>query len=226
MMPHRCVRWAGSEQGTSLVLALVFVVLLSGVAAAVVIVTRTETLVAANFRASREALYAAEGGLAQTVRDLGATADWTGVLSGAAVSSFTDGAAIGSRTLPGGDLVTLCCGPSSLTGQVQVRADGGRAWGGNTPRWILYSWGPASAWRPPGVIRSAFYVAAWVSDDPADGDDDPAADNNGVLRIHAQALGPFGGRRIIEAVVQRPVIGSPPAPAPGVRVVSWREVRW
>lgn len=215
-----------SERGTGLVLALVLVALTSGVVAAVVIVSRTETLVAANLRTAREALYAAEGGLAQVLRDLGGAPDWDAVLSAAAGTTFTDGSAIGSRLLPGGDTVTLCCGPSSLTGDVQVRADGGRSWGGDTPLWILFAWGPVSAWRPAGALQSPFYLAAWVSDDPADGDGDPAADNNGVLRIHARALGPRGGRRIVEAVVQRPMIGSPAAPAPGVRLVSWREVRW
>ena len=215
-----------NERGLGLVLALVFVVLVSGLAAAVVIVSRTETLVAANFRTAREAMYAAEGVAAQVVRDLGATADWDGVLAAAIPSTFTDGVAIGSRVLPGGDTVTLCCGAGSLSGDVQARADGGRLWGADTPQWILFAWGPVSAWRPAGAVQSPFYVAAWVSDDPADGDGNPSADNNGVLRIHAQALGPQGARRIVEAVVHRPSIGSPPAPAPGVRLVSWREVRW
>ena len=215
-----------NERGLGLVVALVLIVLVSGLAAAVVIVSRTETLVAANFRSAREALYAAEGGAAQVLRDLGATADWNGVLAASIPSAFTDGAAIGSRVLPGGDTVTLCCGPGSLSGDVQVRADGGRLWDADTPRWTLFAWGPVSAWRPSGAVRSPFYVVAWVSDDPADGDGDPSADNNGVLRIHAQALGPQGARRIVEAVVHRPSIGSPPSPAPGVRLVSWREVRW
>jgi hypothetical protein len=215
-----------NERGLGLVLALIFIVLVSGVAAAVIIVSRTETLVAANFGSGREGLYAAEGVAAQTVRDLAAAPNWNGVLTAAVPSAFMDGAAIGSRILPGGDVVTLCCGPGSLSGDVQARADGGRLWGPDTPQWTLFAWGPVSDWRPPGALRSAFYVAAWVSDDPADGDGDPSADNNGVLRIHAQALGPRGARRIVEAVVQRPSIGSPAVPAPGVRLVSWREVRW
>jgi Tfp pilus assembly protein PilX len=214
------------EQGLGLVLALVLIVLVSGLAAAVMIVSRTETLVAANFRAGREALYAAEGAVAQAVRDLAAAPDWDSVLSAAVVSTFTDGAAIGSRLLPGGDSVTLCCGPASLSGGVQARADGGRLWGADTPQWTLFAWGPVSAWRPAGAIRSPLYVAVWVSDDPADGDGNPSADNNSVLRIHAQALGPQGARRIVEAVVARPSIGSPAVPAPGVRLLSWREVRW
>ncbi len=215
-----------NERGLGLVLALVLIVLVSGIAAAVIIVSRTETLVAANFRVAREALYAAEGGAAQALRDLGATPDWDGVLAAAVPSSFTDGTAIGTRVLPGGDAVMLCCGPGSLSGDVQARADGGRLWGADTPQWTLFAWGPVSAWRPSGGVQSPFYVVAWVSDDPADGDGNPSADNNGVLRIHAQALGPRGARRIVEAVVHRPSIGSPPTPAPGVRLVSWREVRW
>ncbi len=216
----------GNERGLGLVLALVFMVLISGIAAGVVIVSRTETLVAANFQKAREALFAAEGIVAQTVRDLAVSSDWDGVLSATVPSSSMDGAAIGSRTLPGGDVVTLCCGPGSLTRDVQSRADGGRLWGADTPQWTLFAWGPVTGWRPPGSLRSAFYIVAWVSDDPADGDGNPSADNNGVLRIHAQALGPGGARRIVEAVVQRPSIGSPAVPAPGVRLVSWREVRW
>lgn len=215
-----------NERGLGLVLALLLMVLVSGVAAAVVIVSRTETLVAANFRTAREALYAAEGAVAHAVRDLGAIADWNGVLAAAIPSTFTDGAAIGSRVLPGGDAVTLCCGPGSLSGDVQARADGGRLWGADTPRWTLFAWGPVAAWRPAGAVQSPLYVVAWVSDDPADGDGNPSADNNGVLRIHAQALGPQGARRIVEALVHRPSIGSPASPAPGLRLLSWREVRW
>lgn len=216
----------GNERGLGLVLALVFIVLVSALAAAVLIVSRTETLVAANFHSAREAQYAADGMLAHVIRDLGAIADWDGVLAGAVPSTFTDGAAAGIRALPAGDSVTLCCGPGSLSRAVQDRADGGRQWGGDTPQWTMFAWGPVSAWRPPGAAQSPFFVAAWVSDDPADGDADPSADNNGVLRIHAQALGPRGARRVVEAVVHRPSIGDPPVPAPGVRLVSWREVRW
>jgi hypothetical protein len=215
-----------SERGTGLILALVFVLLVSALAATVVITSRTETLIAANFRAGREALYAAEGGISQAIRDLTAIADWDTVLTGAVASSFTHGAPIGSRRLPGGDVVVLCCGPSSLTGDVQVRADAGHSWGADTPQWVIFAWGPASSWLPPAAIHSPVYIAVWIADDPADGDGDPAADNNGVLRVHAQALGPTGARRIVEAVVTRPSIGSPALPAPGVRVLSWREVRW
>lgn len=96
----------------------------------------------------------------------------------------------------------------------------------DTPQWVLFSWGPVTAWLPAGRIQSPIYVAVWISDDPGDGDGNPAADNNDVLQLHAQALGTTGGRRVVEALVHRPAIGQPAAPAPAVRVVRWREVRW
>ena len=218
-------RWH-SERGTGLVLALLFVVLTAAVVAAVSIASRMESMIASHFRAGQEALYAAEGAISLAIRDLGAIADWDTVLTGATVGSQTHGASIGSRRLPGGDLVVLCCGPGSLTGEVQQRADWGRSWAGDTPQWVLFSWGPVAAWLPAGRIQSPVFVAVWISDDPGDGDGNPAADNNDVLQLHAHALGPAGGRRVVEAMVQRPSIGQPAAPAPAVRVVRWREVRW
>lgn len=213
------------ERGTALLIAITLVLLVLAIGGAVSIATRTETLIAANFRQSRQALYAAEGGIALGVRDLAGIPDWGAVLSGAVASSFTDGAAIGTRTLPGGGALELCCGPGSLTQEVQQRAHSGRSWGGDTPQWQMFAWGPASAWLPPGRIDSATYVVVWVADDTADGDGNPAADANGLIELHAQALGPGGGRRVVEVLLKRPPMAAGP-PAPGLRVLTWREVRW
>lgn len=215
-----------SDQGTGLVLALLFIVLTAAVAAVVSVASRTESLVASHFRAGREALYAAEGALGLALRDLGAIADWDMVLTGAVTGSLTDGASIGVRRLPGGDQVVLCCGPASLTGRVQLRAHAGRSWAADTPQWVLFSWGPVAGWLPAGRIQSPLFVAVWVSDDPGDGDGNPVADHNDTVQLHAHALGTAGGRRVVEAVVHRPAIGDPAAPAPAVRIVRWREVRW
>lgn len=213
------------ERGTALLLAITLVLLLLAIGGAVSIATRTETLIAANFRQSRQAFYAAEGAIALSVRDLDGIADWSAALSGAAASSFTDGAAIGTRTLPGGGSVVLCCGPGSLTDDVQNRAHGGRSWGADTPQWQIFAWGPASGWLAPGRIESVMYVAVWIADDAADKDGNPAADTNGLIELHAQALGPGGGRRVVEVLVERPAAGGGPQ-LPGLRIVTWGEVRW
>jgi hypothetical protein len=215
----------GGERGTALLLALTLVLLVVAIGGAVSIATRTETLIAANFRQSRQALYAAEGAIALAVRDLGGIPDWSAVLSGAAASSFTDGAAIGTRRLPGGGTIVLCCGPGSGTDDVQQRANGGRSWGADTPQWQIFAWGPVSGWLAQGRIESVVYVVVWVADDTADGDGNPAADTNGFIELHAHALSAGGGRRVVEVLVQRPAAGGGPQP-PGLRIITWGEVRW
>ena len=211
-----------NERGAALLIAIILVLLVLAIGAAVTVASRSETLIAANFRESREMLYAAEGAVAMAIRDLDAASDWTAVLSGASVSSFTDGAAIGSRTLPGGATVVLCCGSGSLTADVQQRAYGGRSWGADTPQWQIFAWGPAADWLAAGRIQTPAYLAVWIADDPADGDGNPAADANGILVIHAHALGVNGARRVVEVLVERPPGGG----SRGLRVLSWHEVRW
>jgi hypothetical protein len=210
-----------NERGTALIIAITLALFVVAIGAAVSIASRTETLIAASFRESRELLYAAEGAVALAIRDLDLAPDWSAVLSGAAASSFTDGASIGSRTLPGGTVLTLCCSGGSVTADVQQRAHDGRDWGADTPQWQIFAWGPSAAWLPAGRIQSPIYVIVWVADDPPDGDGNPAADTNGVVELHAQALGVNGGRRVVQVLLERP-----PASPPGLRVRSWREIRW
>ncbi|MDQ3488437.1 MAG: hypothetical protein M3468_11985 [Acidobacteriota bacterium] len=211
----------GNENGAALLLVIMLVLVLGAIGAAVSVATRTETLIAANFRQGRETLYVAEGALAQAVHDLATQPDWSTVLAGAALSTFTDGAATGQRTLPGGDIVTLCCGQPSLTSDVQERALGGRSWGADTPVWQMFAWGRAADWLPAGRIDSAMYVVVWVADDPEDGDGNAAIDSNGVVLLHGHALGPRGGRQVIDAAIGRDTSALAP-----VRIISWREGRW
>jgi hypothetical protein len=210
------------DRGAALIMAIALLLLLTAIAGAVAVASRTEVLIVGNVRQGREALYGAEGAAALVVRDLGLAADWNTVLTGAAASSFTDGASIGLRTLPGGDTVVLCCGAGSLTDEVQRRAHGGRSWGGDTPVWQIFAWGPVNAWLPAGRLDSPLYLVAWIADDPDDGDGNPYVDTNGFLELHVHALGPRGGRRVVEAIVERPAGGS----LADTRVRGWRDVRW
>jgi hypothetical protein len=216
------MRRLGNECGAALIIAIALLLLLTAIAGAVAVASRTEVLIVGNVRQGREMLYAAEGAAALVVRDLGMAVDWNTVLTGAAASSFTDGAAIGSRTVPGGDTVVLCCGSTSLTDEVQRRARGGRSWGSDTPVWQMFAWGPVNSWLPAGRIDSPLYVVAWIADDPDDGDGNPYVDTNGFLELHVHALGTRGGRRVVEAIVERPAGGS----LADTMVRGWRDVRW
>jgi hypothetical protein len=75
---------------------------------------------------------------------------------------------------------------------------------------------------PAGQVDSAMYVVIWVADDPSEVDGAPTVDANGVLTVRAQAYGPGGTKRMVEATVARM---GPPGPAGGVLTLSWRAIR-
>jgi len=202
------------ERGTALIIALMAMMLLTALGAAVVMVSNTETHIAANYRNSQEALYAADAAVERVVQDLLLVPRWNDILGGTAQSGFVDGAMTSAKTLPGGGTMTLCCGPNTATAQLQSETDTLNQWGANNPQWKLFAWGPLGDMLPNQQIDSPMYVAVWVADDPADGvpdvngiaatpDGNPLADANGTLTLHAEAIGPSGTRKVIEVTVAR-----------------------
>jgi len=193
----------GNEQGTALIVALMAVMLLTALGAVVVMVSRTETAIANNYRNSQEALYAADAAIDRVVQDLLMVPRWNDMLAGINVSSttssFTDGSAAASKNLPGGGKITL----TSATAELQAITDAADEWGLNDPQWKLFAWGPLSDIASGVAIDSPMYVAVWVADDPAETDDDPLSDTNGTLTLHAVAIGPSGTRKVIEVTVAR-----------------------
>jgi hypothetical protein len=195
----------GDERGAALIIALMSVMLLTALAAAVVMVSNTETLISANHRNSQEALYAADAAVERIVQDLLMTPRWNDVLAGSVQSSFIDGGATSTKTLPTGGTMLL----SSATAQLQRDTDELNLWGANNPRWQLFAWGPLSDILANSQIDSNIYVVVWAADDPADSvdgvtpDGNPLADSNGVLTLHAEALGAGGTRKVVEVTVAR-----------------------
>ena len=112
----RLQRRLANEQGTALIVALLSTVLLTALGAAVVLVSRTETAIAANYRSSQEALYAADAAVERVMQDLLLIPRWNDVLAGTVQSGFIDGAMSSQKTLPTGGKVTLCCGAGSACG--------------------------------------------------------------------------------------------------------------
>ena len=65
------------------------------------------------------------------------------------------------------------------------------------------------------TLNSPFYLAVWIADDSADCDNDPNIDGGapvaphasnsgaGVLTLRAEAFGPAGTHRVIEATIAR-----------------------
>ena len=192
-----------NEQGTALIIALMSMMLLTALGAAVVMVTNTETMIASNYRNSQEALYAADAAAERVVQDLLMVPRWNDILTDAAKSAFVDGTINAVKALPAGGRVTLCCGTTSATGQLQAETNTANLWGANNPMWRLYAWGPMNDVLPAGLIDSPMYVAVWVADDPAETDGNPQSDVNGTLTVHAEAYGPQGTRKVVEVTVAR-----------------------
>ena len=79
------------ERGVALVIAMMTMTLMLSLGSALILLSSSEVAIAANFRASHEALYAADAVVERTIADLKAAPDWTAVLNGTAQATFVDG---------------------------------------------------------------------------------------------------------------------------------------
>jgi hypothetical protein len=213
---------APREAGVALLMALMVTLFVSAVGGALVLLAATETRIAGGEEWRHEARGVAEVLLERVFQDLSLAPDWTAVLSGGAGASFQDPA--GRPRAVSWDPLDL----AALTLNVQREADDFSRWGPDGPRWRLYAFGPAdrlfaaagpasggAASGGPGADRaSAFYVIAWVADDPGEGDDDPGADRNETVQVRAEAFGPMRTRCAVLATVRRK--------SGMLQLVSWR----
>src|SRR6185295_19173162 len=95
----------GSEHGVALVIALMAMTLMLSLGGALILLSSSETAIAANFRAAHEATYAADAVMERALAELGRLPDWTPVLDGGMQSSFIDGPPSVTRTLLDGSAI-------------------------------------------------------------------------------------------------------------------------
>jgi Tfp pilus assembly protein PilX len=129
-----------AEDGTALIIALMSMMLLTALAAAVVMVGTTETRISRNYRDSQEALYAADAAVERVVQDLLLIPRWNDILSGTSQSGFVDGTMTSLKTLPGGTSITLCCAATTATGQLQAETDTLNQCVANIQQLMLLAW--------------------------------------------------------------------------------------
>lgn len=246
-------RQGRSEEGAALVVVLLAVILLSALGLLLVLTTSTEIIIAGHYRGALEALYAADAGAERALEELQRMPGWTPVLAGTISSGFVDGPPAGPRTLPDGSVMDLtaatnvrkCGRVRGCTASEMDAITEARPWGPNNPRWQLYAYGPVARLLPASTIDSLMYVVVWVGDDPSENDNNPlvdgAAPSNpgaGLLTVRAEAFGPGGAHKTVEATLERfdpgaadTAIQAEEVAAPaldattGVRILSWRESR-
>jgi hypothetical protein len=189
--------------------ALVVTLLLNVIGLGLLSLSNTEAAIASNYRQASQMLYAAEAAADCALAGLAHASSWNGVLSGAASSVFRDTTL--TPVLASGERFDL----AALTVSLQAHSDADARRGADNPRWRLFVYQPLSR-----MVRSAVaseYLVAWVADDAAEEDGDPLSDANDIVVIRAQALGPRGLQRAVEATVAKDDVG--------VKVLSWREIR-
>lgn len=229
-----------TERGVALIMVILVTTFLSALGIGLMLAIFMDRLANGNFSGSVGMLYAADAGIELAARDLARAPNWDAILAGTERSTFTDGAASGSRAIPGDGAVDLTaatnqlnCGKATTCTTAQMNANSReRPWGSNNPRWRLFAFGPmdqlADLMRP-----AACYLIVWIADDARESDGDPAVDTadsalpgHGIVRVRAEAYGVAGTRRAIEAELARVCPDGPEQPClPGIRVQSWQELR-
>jgi hypothetical protein len=223
--PALATRVRRGEGGVALITTLLLVGLLTAVGLGLTMLTMVETWLGAGLRTSQALSYAADAGVNRVQVDLSQSADWTTTLVAAAsggASAFNDGATTPSLA----DRSTIDLVAETRRVQTASDSDYGDATANpDSPAWRLFAHGPVSDLIPGRASDSPFYLAAWIADDPSDGDRDPGADANGRLMIRATAFGSGGARRSVEATVAR--VGPPgfTGRPSAVSMVVWRELR-
>lgn len=219
------------EAGVTLIITVMAMLLMSAFGVGLLLITATETRIAASFRNAQAALYAADAGIERAIDDLLIVPDWNRLLDGSTLSSFVDGAPRGGRGLDDASVIDLeqavnmaNCHLVTPCSDVEMDAvSDARPWGPNNPRWALFAYGRVRDLLPAGAIDSPYYVVVMIGDDPAENDNDPIHDGvagnpgAGVVALRSEAFGPGGTHKTVEVTVAR---------AQGaIRALSWRETR-
>jgi hypothetical protein len=237
-----------SEDGLAMLIAMMALLLMTALGIAVILTSSSETIIAAHFRNSLEARYAADAMIERAMDDVVSVADWNTLIDGSTQSALVDGAPTGLRTLGDGSTIDLAqvvnlanCQKTTACSLADMNAiTAERPWGANNPRWKPYAYGPLRDMLPASnTIDSPYYVLLLVGDDPSETDNDPTTDGAGVtnpgrdvIAMRSEAFGPHGAHTVIEVSAGKTVdpFGDENDYNNGigqavVRILSWREVR-
>jgi len=231
--PHVERSIARREDGLALIIATMAMLLMSVLAAALVLASSSEMITAASFRDSSETLYAADAALEHAINTVAAASDWSLLLSGSIQAAFTDGPPYGARSLDGSSIdldelrnMANCSKRTACSADDMNRVTRERPRAADNPRWQLYSYGNLASVMPAGSIGSPQYVVVMIADDASENDGNPTVDGitpchrevpsitgnppvvscnpgSGVIALRSHAFGPRGARRIVEATLAR-----------------------
>jgi hypothetical protein len=233
------------EDGVAIVMAMLATLLISALGAALILLSSSETIIAAHFRSRVEVRYAADAAMARGVDLIAALDDWSAPIAGSTSSALVDGSLAGPRTLADGSALDLaqatnlanCQNAAGCSAADLAAVTADRPWGVNNPYWQPYAYGPLSRVLVSATpLESAYYVLLFVADDPGGTHKALVSESPGPTRegiaLRAEAFGPRGAHAVLEVIASRPSHVADPERVynPGVgpypmTILSWREVR-
>ena len=223
-------------RGFGLLTVLLWLSLLMTTALGVALATSAEPPATSALHDRLRLARAAESAVSLAIAALAAQPDWSLVPGAGVASPFTDGVP-GPRVVAGMPLDLVEATRQRTCGRTAPCDDAatsmvapGRPWGVRNPRWRLVVHLPLADIDAVAARACPCYLIAWVADDPADHDGDPARDappgvpGHGVLLVRGAAVGGAGTLAEAEALVAQPCRRSN-LPCGGSRVQSWGPVR-
>jgi hypothetical protein len=211
-----------SNRGAALLVALLVTSVVLAVVSALVFVAVAESRVGRNHQSAAIGAYSAAAGVERAIGELRQLASWQLVpQSESTVPDFNDGAV---RPLLA-DRTTLDL-PRATTDR-QASSNAFYPSGPNRPVWRLYAHASLARITSFTLAAANPYIIVWVADDPAETDGDPSRDSNGVILLHAEAVGVRGAWRGVDATLAQSIVrdGSGVPIGSAITVVAWRETR-
>jgi hypothetical protein len=187
----------------ALLSALLATVLLTTLGLALALLGMEESMLALHERTARVLRQAASAAGQLALADLRGQPVWDKVLATGAAPplSALPGRFVDDTLTPRSPWNGVPLDLGALTSRLQAATDGDRGPADAPQVWRLYEYGPLD--RAAAVPAGPWYVAVWIADDRADIDSDPSVDSNGLLSVHAAALGPADAMMAVDLTVQR-----------------------
>ena len=182
----------------ALVASLFATALLAGLGLSLVLLGSAETTLASHDVQAQAVGHAAQSAVSLAASELRALSSWTGAVTGGAPDlcarpgRFVD-SSLQPRAPWDGSAIDL----HALTVDRQAESDAAAPPGPAAPVWRLFEYGPISRLVPADPRRHPYYLVVWAADG-----------QEGMVRLHATALGPSGTRSSLEAAVTRRADGT------------------
>ena len=184
----------------ALLASMIATLLLMGLGITLVLLASTGAALGLHDRLAAAADRGADAAVRLAIAELRERPDWSGAAGAGGVADVCGdpGRFVDSTLFPRAPWNGATIDLHTMTQQLQAAADTAAPPGVSVPLWRLFEYGPISRLVPSEPRRHPLYVVTWT-----------AGGRDGVVLLHATALGPGGTSASVEASVGRNADGTP-----------------